>query len=105
MFELGNIELFAKGEEWARLRRPSLLEFAGQRLDRLLDALGERDWLAGDFSIADIAMATVLREADRTDLVSSRQRLADYLTRATARPAFGRALAAQLASFDQREAA
>ena len=104
MFELSNVDIFAKDEEWAKLRRPSLLEFAGQRFDRLADALGGSDWLAGDFSIADIAMATVLREAGETDLVSSRPNLAAYVKRAMARPAFQRALAAQLAAFDRREA-
>lgn len=99
MFELANIEIFSADEEWAKLRRPSLLEFAGQRLDRLADAIQGREWLAGQFSVADIAMATVLRLAGDTDLVSSRAVLADYLARALARPAFQRALAAQLADF------
>ena len=99
MFELSNIELFVRNEEWARLRRPGLLDFAGQRLDRLSAALGDKDWFAGAFSIADIAMTTVLREADRTDLVSSRPKLAAYLDRATDRPAFERAMTAQLTAF------
>lgn len=103
MFELSNIDIFAKDEEWAKLRRPGLLEFAGQRFDRLATALDGRDWFAGDFSIADIAMATVLREADRTDLVSSRPALAAYLDRALARPAFQRAIEAQLAAFRETE--
>ncbi|QZP09558.1 glutathione S-transferase family protein [Caenibius sp. WL] len=99
IFELSTIDIFAKGEEWAELRRPSLMAFAGQRFDRLADALGEREWLAGPFSIADIAMATVLREADKTDLVSGRANLAAYLARALSRPAFERALTAQLDAF------
>lgn len=99
MFELGQVTLFAAGEQWAEARKPSLMAFIGQRLDRLADALGARDWLAGPFSIADIAMATVLREAGDTDLLGERPVLAAYLARATARPAFERALAAQLAAF------
>ena len=99
MFELGNVDIFARGEEWAKLRRPSLMEFAGQRLDRLADALEGRDYLAGPFTIADIAMATVLREAGDTDLVSSRPALAAYRARCLGRPAFKRALDAQLAVF------
>jgi glutathione S-transferase len=99
MFELGQVTLFAAGEQWAALRKPSLMAFIGERLDRLATALGERDWLAGPFSIADIAMATVLREAGDTDLLDERPVLAAYLARATARPAFERALAAQLAAF------
>ncbi|HEV7233461.1 MAG TPA: glutathione S-transferase family protein [Sphingorhabdus sp.] len=102
-FELGNVEIFAKGEQWAELRKPSLMEFLGQRLDRLSDALGDKPYLVGDFSVADIAMATVLREAGDTDLLSSRPRLAAYVERCIARPAFGRAIAAQLAAFKENE--
>lgn len=97
--ELSNIDIFAAGEEWARLRRPGLLEFFGQRLDRLADALGEKDYLAGDFSVADIAMATVLRETRDTDLLPSRPILAAYLERCLERPAFQKALADQMAVF------
>lgn len=102
MFELGQVTLFAAGEPWAELRKPSLMAFIGGRLDRLATALGERDWLAGPFSIADIAMATVLRAAEDTDLLSERPVLAAYFARATARPAFERALAAQLAAFSDQ---
>lgn len=99
MMEIGNVDLFAKGEEWARLRRPSLMEHAGERLDRLSAALADREWLAGAFSIADIGMASVLRGAEHGDLISSRPVLAAYMDRALARPAYQRALAAQLADF------
>jgi glutathione S-transferase len=75
------------------------LSNVGGRLDRMSDALGEREYLAGRFSVADIAMATVLRELGETDLVSSRPALQAYLDRCLARPAFGRALKAQLADF------
>lgn len=99
-FELGNVDLFARDEEWAKLRRPSLVKFLGDRLDRLQTALGDREWLAGDFSIADIAMATVLREPDGSGLLDDRPGLAAYLARATARPAFKTALAAQMRHFE-----
>jgi glutathione S-transferase len=99
LFELANVEIFAKGEEWAKLRKPSLLVDTGKRLDGLQEALGERAWLGDAFSVADIAMITVLRNADHEDLMSGRPRLADYVARGTARPAFQRALAAQLADF------
>ena len=102
MFELGNVHLFSAGEEWAKLRRPSLIEDSGKRLDRLAEALGEREWLAGEFSIADIAMVTVLRDDCGTGLIEARPSLAAYVRRGTARPAFQRALAAQLESFTDR---
>lgn len=101
VFELSNVDLFGKDEAWAPLRRPSLVETIRQRLDRMSDALGAQDYLAGAFSVADIAMATVLRELGETDLVSSRPSLQAYLDRCLARPAFQRALAAQLADFEE----
>lgn len=99
LMELGNIDLFAADELWAKLRRPSLLEALGQRLDRLAAALGARDWLADTFSIADIAMVTTLREARDSGLLDSRPRLAAYVERGMSRPAFQAALAAQLNDF------
>ncbi|MGP1283583.1 MAG: glutathione S-transferase family protein [Parasphingopyxis sp.] len=99
MFELATVDIFATGEEWAKLRRPSLLQTIGNRLDRLADALGENDFLAGRFTVADIAMATVLREAGDTDLVSSRPALSAYLDRCLSRAGFQKAHADQLATF------
>lgn len=70
MFELGQVTMFAADQPWAELRKPGLLAAIGKRFDRLADALGDREWLTGRFSIADIAMATVLREAqDRKSVV------------------------------------
>ncbi|MBB4837082.1 glutathione S-transferase [Sphingomonas kyeonggiensis] len=99
LFELGNVTLFSKDEEWAKLRRPSLMEDIGKRFDRLADALGDRDWLTGEFSVADIAMVTVLRNADNSPLITDRPTLAAYVARGMARPAFQRAMDAQLADF------
>jgi glutathione S-transferase len=94
---------FSIEEEWAKLRRPSLTAFVEGRLGRLADALGDREHFAGDFSIADIAMATVLREALHTELLSLPAKLRDYVARCLDRPAFGRALNAQMAAFDRVE--
>lgn len=99
LFELGNVMLFSKDEQWAKLRRPSLMADIGKKLDGLAGALGERDWLGDGFSVADIAMVTVLRNADNSTLISDRPKLAAYVERGMARPAFQRAMAAQLADF------
>lgn len=103
-FEHARVTIFAAQEEWAKLRRPSLERELGLRLDRLVAALGERAWLAGRFSIADIAMVTVLREMQGTALLADRPTLAAYVARGMDRPAFQAALAAQLADFDDRRA-
>ncbi|MEP9358125.1 glutathione S-transferase family protein [Sphingomonas sp. KR3-1] len=105
LFELGNVTLFSKDAEWAKLRRPSLMEDIGRKLDRLVDALGDRAWLGDAFSVADIAMVTVLRNADKSELLRARPTLAAYVERGMARPAFERAMAAQLADFQPEPAA
>jgi len=73
--------------------------FLQMRLDRLEPVLGEREWLAGSFSVADIMMADVLRLVDRFDRLAGHPACRAYLARATGRPAFDRALADQLAHF------
>ena len=69
-------------------------------------ALGERQWFAGEqFSAADILMATVLRGLRHTDILADYPALNAYLERCTARPAFRRALAEQMAPFKANEPA
>lgn len=99
IFQLVDVEVFSRKSDWAPLRRPSLLEVVGGRLDRLQQGLADREWLAGDFSIADIAMSLVLRAIPGTVLLDERPALAAYVDRATSRPAFRQALEAQLAVF------
>lgn len=101
LFELNNVDIFARDEEWAKLRRPSLIEFIEGRLGRLNDAMGDKQYLVGDFTAADIAMASVLREAVDAGLIAGQPRLQAYLDRCLARPAFQKALAAQLAAFSE----
>jgi len=70
-----------------------------QKLKRVADALEGKDWLAGTFSVADIAMITVLNNLRHTDLVAEYPALAEYKARGEARPAYKRALDAQYADF------
>jgi len=100
VFEMTNVTVFSRREEWAKLRRPSLETALGERLDQIAKALGENEWIAGDFSIADIVMATVLREVGNNGLLAEHAGLAAYVERAASRPAFQTALAAQLAPFE-----
>lgn len=69
------------------------------RLKPLEPILSDREWLAGDFSIADILMADVLRTVDRLDGLANHPACRAYVARATARPAFAKAHADQLAHF------
>jgi glutathione S-transferase len=98
------IDLFYKDEEWAKLRRPGAVAFVQKRLVALSNALGDKPYLDGDrFTAGDLIMPTVLRILKHTDIVTGDPRLAAYIERCTARPAFKRALEAQLG--DYREAA
>lgn len=74
--------------------------FVTLRLDRMEAVLATRDWLVGeDFSIADIAMADVLRLVDRFEGLANHPACRAYLARALARPAFRKALGDQMAFF------
>jgi glutathione S-transferase len=70
-----------------------------RRLSELAARLGERDFLEGRFTVGDLMMTTVLRILRHTDLVAAEPRLKAYQERCEARPAFQRALDAQLAAF------
>ena len=96
------IDIFYAGEEWAKLRRPGAVEFVQKRLSGLSKALGDKPYLdGGRFTAGDLMMATVLRILDHTDIVRSDTRLAAYLERCTVRPAFQRALDAQIGDFGE----
>lgn len=97
VMEFVNCTFFSRKENWAALRRPSLTTALTERLARLEAALGDREWLAGGFSIADIAMTTILRALPDPALLPAG--LSAYVERGSARPAFADALAAQLAPF------
>jgi glutathione S-transferase len=77
----------------------ALLKFIKLRLKHVEPVLAGREWLAGSFSVADILMADVLRLVDRFDGLAGHPACRDYVTRATARPAFVKARADQMAHF------
>jgi glutathione S-transferase len=97
--QLAGIDLFYAGEAWAQARRPAVEEFVRRRLADLAGCLGDRPYLAGSFSAADILMAAVLRTLRHTDLVAAEPVLRAYKERCEARPAFTKALADHMAPF------
>ncbi len=99
VIELGDIDHFAAQEDWARQRRPQVVRKLTERLRDVAAQLERRDFLAGEFSIADIMMIAVLRGLRHTSIVSEIPFLREYRERCESRPAFQRALAAQLAPF------
>jgi glutathione S-transferase len=100
IMQVAAIDLFYKDQEWAKLRRPSAVQFTEWRLKCLANALGDKPYLDGDrFTAGDLMMASVLRIMP--ELTNKEPRLTAYVERCTARPAFKRALAAQLGDFKQ----
>ena len=96
--ELVTIDFMHADKDWAKVRRPMVEDFAKRRLKGVAEALGDRAYLEGEFTAADLMMSTVLRMAGRTTLVEEAG-LGDYHRRCEARPAFERALAGQMADF------
>ena len=96
---LGDIDHFAADTAWGRARRPEVEASLRRRLGDLAAALGEREFLVGAFGAADIVMITVLRQLRHTTLLDEIPALRAYRDRCEARPAFSRALDAQLHTF------
>ena len=100
--QLAEIDLFGAGQEWAKTRRPEVEKFVKRRLSELAACLDNREYLEGRFTVGDLMMTTVLRILRHTDLVAAEPQLKAYQDRCEARPAFGRALGAQMAAFEAR---
>jgi len=97
--------LLEKDAAWFHDRLPLLEENIRARLGRLSDYLGEREWLDGRFSAADLLMVTVLRRLEPSNFPGSHNiveqfpNLSSYVERGKSRPAYKRAFGAQLAVF------
>ena len=96
-------DIFHADKDWAKAARPAAVELAEARLQSVSDALGDKNWLTGRFTIADIMMVTVLRNVKHTDMVAGFPTLAAYQQRGEQRPAFQRALKAQTEPFAEYE--
>jgi glutathione S-transferase len=100
--QYGELSAFHAGEAWAAAREPQLAARIKLRLKELAANLGGKDYLDGRFSAGDLMMSTVLRILHGTDFVAGEPNLKAYHERCEARPAFQRALAAQLGDFETR---
>ena len=99
ILELSAIDLFHRGQDWTRERRPQVIDKIRERLRLLADALENRDWFEGRFTIGDLMVVSVLRNLRYTGLVAEQPRLAALVQRGEARPAFRQAVSDQLAVF------
>lgn len=84
-----------KTDPVSRERRAGMVKWAERALGSVEEVLGERAFIAGDeFTVADILMVTVLRQARRAGLLAKFPRCEAYRLRCEARPAWGRTVAA-----------
>ncbi len=93
------LDVFHAGEAWTKERRPQLEAMVKSRLASLAAWLGDKDYLEGRFTAGDLMMTTVLRELTGSGMLKQFPTLDAYRQRCESRPAFGRALEAQLQPF------
>ena len=89
---------FQEGDKpWSKERMPLIADRIRRRLEQLDARLGDAEWLDGGFSAGDLIMASVLLRLRPSGILNEFPRLAAYVARGEARPAYKRAFAAQLA--------
>jgi len=91
--------IFEADQPWSGARLPLMEQRIRERLHEAADRLGDRQWYDGAFSAGDLIMVSVLRILRDAPLLAEQPALAAYVARGEARPAFRRALAAQMAGF------
>jgi glutathione S-transferase len=95
-----NCAIFEADKPWAKQRMPLVLRRIDERLGELSRRLGDKTWLDGDtFTAGDLLMVAVLRTVAEDGLLDAHPNLKGYVERGVARPAFKRALDAQMAGF------
>ncbi len=96
---LVQLDVFHANEPWTKERRPQVVASLNQRLTALCEWLDGKDYLEERFTAGDLMMATVLREIADSGALARFPTLYTYCRRCEARPAFGRALEAQMQAF------
>jgi glutathione S-transferase len=89
---------FTEGKKpWYEDRLPMVKDRIRDRLTQLTNRLGDADWLDGAFSAGDLMMVHVLERLKPSGFLDEFPKLAAYVARGEARPAYQRAFASQLA--------
>ena len=99
ILELTNARILEGDKPWTKERLPLVEDRLKLRLKQLSAFLGSADWLDGGFSAGDLMMVSVLLRLKSSGLLDEYPNLAAYVARGEARPAYGRAFAAQLAVY------
>lgn len=103
IFPILMTDTFNRGEAWTQEARPKFAERLEGRLTRLSEALGDKEWLEDRFTIGDLMTVAVLRQLRTKNIVEKFPNIAALIERGEARPAFQRALADQMAGFQQSD--
>ena len=97
ILELSTARIVEDDKPWAQERMPLVRDRVRDRLGQLSARLGDADWLDGTFSVGDLMMVSVLIRLRLSGVLDEYPKLAAYVARGEARPAYRRAFAAQLA--------
>lgn len=94
--------LLEREQPWYAQRQVMLDERVRTRLSQLSAWLGDKTWLEDEFSVGDLMMVAVLLRLQSSGMIDGYPTLVAYVARATERPAYQRAFAAQRAVFQSR---
>lgn len=97
ILELVTARILEADQPWTQQRLPLVKDRIRKRLTQLTARLAQEEWLDGAFSAGDLLMVSVLLRLRASGLLDEFPQLAAYVGRGEARPAYGRAFAAQLA--------
>jgi glutathione S-transferase len=99
ILELANAKLLEGDKPWAKERLPFVADRVRIPLKQLSARLGDADWLDGAFSAGDLMTVHVLLRLKPSGILDEFPKLAAYVARGEARPAYKRAFAAQWAAY------
>jgi glutathione S-transferase len=100
ILELQTAKFLEGDRPWSKERLPLVQDRIRNRLGQLSARLGDADWLDGTFSAGDLMMVSVLLRLRPSGILDEFPKLAAYVARGEARPAYKRSFAAQLAIND-----
>jgi glutathione S-transferase len=99
ILELVIVRIIEGKKPWAGERLPLVKDRIRHRLRQLAARLGDAEWLDGAFSAGDLMMVHALLRLKPSGMLDEFPKLAAYVARGEARPAYKRAFDAQLAVF------
>src|SRR4051794_33674352 len=97
ILDLQTARLLERDKTWYDERLSLVMDRVRDRVGQLSDRLSDNDWLDGAFSAGDLMMVSVLLRLRPSGILDEFPKLAAYVARGEARPAYKRAFAAQWA--------